>query len=190
MKIIFGLGNPGQQYKDNRHNVGYKVLDSLVSSQNLEFKRSFRTSSYIAKKTDTENWVLFIKPRTFMNNSGLCVKKVVSKYKVKLSDIVIIYDDSDLPLGKIRFRTGGSCAGHRGMKSIISVLGSEGVNRLRIGIGSSQNQELSDYVLSDFSRIEREILDGTIMEAASASLDWVNQGIDFSMQKYNRRGGQ
>jgi len=190
VKIIFGLGNPGQQYKDNRHNVGYKVLDSLASSQNLDFKRSFRTSSYIAKKKDLENWAFFIKPRTFMNNSGICVKKALSKYKVKFSDILIIYDDSDLPLGNIRFKAGGSSAGHRGIASIISALGSEDVNRLRIGIGSSQNQELADYVLSDFSKTERETLGSVIQEAASASLEWVSEGIDFSMQKYNRRGGE
>jgi len=190
VKIIFGLGNPGRQYKNNRHNVGYKVLESLTSDQNLEFKRSFRTSSYIAKKKDPGGWVIFIKPRTFMNNSGLCVKKVLNKYKVSLPDILIIYDDTDLPLGKIRFRAGGSCAGHRGMASIAEALRSEEVNRLRVGIGSSQGQELSGYVLSDFSKTEREILDNTIREAASASLDWANEGIDFSMQKYNRRGGQ
>ena len=189
MKIIFGLGNPGQQYRNNRHNVGYKVLESLASNQNLEFKRSFRTSSYIAKKKDPEGWVFFVKPRTFMNNSGLCVKKALNKYKANFSDVLIIYDDTDLPLGKIRFRAGGSGGGHRGMASIVSALGSEEVNRLRVGIGSSQGQELSDYVLSDFSKIEREILANTIQEAASASLDWVNKGIDFSMQEYNRRGG-
>ena len=189
MKIIFGLGNPGQQYKNNRHNVGYKVLERLAGNENLEFKRSFRTSSYIAKSKDAKSWVFLIKPRTFMNNSGLCVKKVLNKYKVNLSDILIIYDDTDLPLGKIRFRAGGSCAGHRGMASIVSVLGSENINRLRVGIGSCQDQELSDYVLSDFSKTEREIVDSTIQDAVSASLDWVNQGINFSMQEYNRRGG-
>ena len=189
MKIIFGLGNPGQQYKNNRHNVGYKVLESLANDQSLEFKRSFRTSSYIAKKKGSDGWIFFVKPRTFMNNSGLCVNKVLNKYKVNFLDVLIIYDDTDLPLGKIRFRVGGSCGGHRGMTSIVSALGSQEVNRLRVGIGSSQGQELSDYVLSDFSKEERKILDSTISDAASASLDWVNQGIDFSMQKYNRRGG-
>lgn len=189
MKVIFGLGNPGRQYKNNRHNVGYQVLESLVNGQGLEFKRSFRISAYIAKKKDAEEWVFLVKPRTFMNNSGLCVKKVLNKYKVNLSDVLIVYDDVDLPLGRIRFRTGGSCAGHRGMASIASALESEEVNRLRVGIGSPQGQELSDYVLSDFSKKEREILDSTIQVAASASLDWVNEGIDFSMQKYNRRGG-
>jgi len=103
---------------------------------------------------------------------------------------LIIYDDTDLPLGKIRFRVGGSSAGHRGMDSIASVLGSQEVNRLRIGIGSSEGQELAEYVLSDFSKTERNILDNTIQEAALASLDWVDKGIDFSMQKYNRRGGE
>ena len=190
MKIIFGLGNPGQQYKNNRHNVGYKVLESLASDQCLEFKRSFRTSSYIAKKKGPEDWLFLVKSRTFMNNSGLCVNKVLNKYKIKLSDVLIIYDDTDLPLGKIRFRVGGSSAGHRGMASIVSVLGSQEVNRLRVGIGSSGDQELAEYVLSDFSKTERNILDNTIQEAALASLDWVDKGIDFSMQKYNRRGGE
>lgn len=189
MKIIFGLGNPGQQYKNNRHNVGYKVLERLAESENLNFKRSFRTSSYIAKKKDPGGWVFLVKPRTFMNNSGLCLSKVLNKYKFKFSDILIIYDDSDLPLGAIRFRARGSSAGHRGMASIVAALGSEEVNRLRVGIGSGQGQELSDYVLSDFSSSEREVLNSTIQKAVSASWDWVNKGIDFSMQKHNRRGG-
>ena len=189
VKIIFGLGNPGRQYNNNRHNVGYKVLESLASSQNLEFKRSFRTSSYIAKKKDPGGWVFLVKPRTFMNNSGSCAKKILNKYKVNLAEILVVYDDTDLPLGKIRFRARGSCAGHRGMTSIVSALASEEVNRLKVGIGSPQNQQLSDYVLSDFSKMEAKVLNSVVSEAVAASWDWANKGIDFSMQKYNRRGG-
>ncbi len=160
-----------------------------MKAQGLEFKRSFWLSAYIAKKTYPQGWFFLIKPRTFMNNSGLCVKKTLEKYKVPRSDILIIYDDVDLPLGLIRFRARGSSAGHRGMASIKRELGSEEINRLRVGIGGIETEELSDYVLSDFSSSETEILADVIQVAVSATWDWVDKGIDFTMRKYNRRGG-
>ncbi|MFH1519059.1 MAG: aminoacyl-tRNA hydrolase [Candidatus Omnitrophota bacterium] len=189
MKIIFGLGNPGQKYKNNRHNIGYQVIENLASVQSLEFKRSFRLSAYIAKKKYPPGWFFLIKPRTFMNNSGLCVKKVLEKYKVSRSDILIVYDDVDLPLGVIRFRVRGSTAGHRGMASIKSALGSEEINRLRVGIGGVEIEELSDYVLSDFFSSEAETLAEVIQVAVSATREWIDKGIDFTMRKYNQRGG-
>lgn len=189
MKIIFGLGNPGSKYKNNRHNVGYMVVDSLAASQNIAFKKSFNAKAYIAKKKEPQGWIFLVKPRTFMNNSGLCVKKVLDKYKVLKEDVLIIYDDADLSLGMIRLRACGSCAGHRGMTSIKDELGSEEISRLRIGIGNSKNIELSDHVLSDFFPSEKGILKSTVQEAVSATGDWIDNGIDFVMRKYNKRGG-
>ena len=188
MKIIFGLGNPGSKYKNNRHNVGYMVVESLAESQNIVFKRSFKAEAYIAGKKDSQEWVFLVKPRTFMNNSGLCVKKVLDKYKVSRADTLIIYDDVDLPLGMIRLRARGTSAGHRGMASIKNELGSEEVSRLRVGVGNSKEIELASYVLSDFFSSEKEILKKVIQEAAFASWDWVDKGIDFVMRKYNKRG--
>ena len=187
MKIIFGLGNPGRQYKNNRHNIGYMVVDKLAGMQKVSFKRKVKLSALLAMKRIKGEEVFFVKPCTFMNNSGLCVEKIVDKYKVLIQNMLIIYDDVDLSLGQIRFRQKGSCAGHRGMASIISTLGSQQVNRLRVGVGRPQNGELPDYVLSDFSVSEREVLPDSIAQAASACLDWVNEGPDFVMKTYNRR---
>jgi len=189
VKIIFGLGNPGSKYKNNRHNVGFMVAESLAKSRGIVFKRSFKTEAYIAGKKDSEVWVFLVKPRTFMNNSGLCVKKVLAKYKVRRADTLIIYDDADLPLGRIRLRARGRSAGHRGMASIKNELGSEEISRLRVGVGNSKEIELANHVLSDFFSSEKETLKKVIQEAVSASWDWVDKGIDFVMKKYNKRGG-
>jgi PTH1 family peptidyl-tRNA hydrolase len=186
VKVIFGLGNPGQKYKNNRHNIGYQVIDRLLAEHGLTTRRNFRLSAYIARKKDPSGWVFLVKPRTFMNNSGACVRKVLDKYKVVKSDALIIYDDTDLPWGSLRFRAGGSSAGHRGMASIIKALGSEEISRLRIGIGRASEKDLSEYVLSDFASQEREVLESIIREVSSASWEWVNNGIDFVMKKYNR----
>ena len=189
MKIIFGLGNPGSKYKNNRHNIGYMVVENLAESRGIAFKRSFKTEAYIAGKKDSQRWVFLVKPRTFMNNSGVCVKKILDKYKVSRAEILIIYDDADLPLGMIRLRAKGRSAGHRGMASIKNELESEEINRLRVGVGNSKEIELSDHVLSDFFPSEKETLKKVIQEAVSASWDWVDKGIDFVMKKYNKRGG-
>lgn len=189
MKIIFGLGNPGQQYKNNRHNVGYKVLDSLVGNQGVKFKRSFKTGAYIAKKKTGKEEIIFVKPLTFMNNSGLCVRKVLKYYKISVDDVLIVYDDADLSLGAIRFRQKGSSAGHRGMTSIIEVLNTEQISRVRVGISGSRIGELADYVLSDFLDSEKDIVKETVAKAGCACIDWANKGVEFVMKNYNRRGG-
>jgi len=190
LKIIFGLGNPGQKYKNNRHNIGYMVVEELAAGLSAKFKRSLVLGAQIAKAKKDGQDIILVKPRTFMNNSGLSAKKIAAKYKVRSQDILIIYDEIDLALGEIRFRQKGSCAGHRGMSSIISALGTEQINRLRVGIGGSQAQELSDYVLSDFSKKEKVILDETINKATCACFDWTSQGAEVVMRTYNRRGGQ
>ena len=190
MKIIFGLGNPGQKYKNNRHNIGYMVVEELAEQINAKFKRSLVLGAQIAKLRKGDQDVILVKSRTFMNNSGSCAKRIVAKYRAESQNVLIIYDETDLALGEIRFRQKGSCAGHRGMSSIISALGTEQINRLRVGIGGSRVQELSDYVLSDFSGREKETLDETIERAICACYDWISQGADFVMRTYNRRGGQ
>lgn len=186
MKIIFGLGNPGQQYKKNRHNIGFTVVDEVASKLGIKFKRSFKTPALIAKKSKGEV-ILLVKPRTFMNNSGICVRKVISNYKVPAEDILIIYDDADLALGVIRFRQKSSSGGHRGMSAIISALGTEEISRLKIGISNVKVGELSEYVLSDFTDSEQNILQEVTGNAACACMDWINQGIESVMKNYNGR---
>lgn len=187
MKAIFGLGNPGQQYRKNRHNIGYMVVDEVARIWGLSFRRSFKLTAFIAKKKINKEENFLIKPRTYMNNSGHCLKKVLANYKVLLQDILIVYDDVDLALGKIRFRLKGSCAGHRGMSSIINALGTEEVNRLRIGVGKPESGELSDYVLSDFSSSEQELLKDILARSALACMDWISRGPEYVMQKYNKK---
>lgn len=187
MKVIFGLGNPGQQYKKNRHNIGYIVADELADIGGVNFKRSFRFSAMVARLTIAGCKTLLVKPRTFMNNSGQCVKKFLANYKIPVGDILVIYDDVDLRLGEIRFREKGSCGGHRGMESIESTLKREDISRLRFGIDRPTDGELSDYVLSDFPVSQAAALKGSVKRAMDACVDWISRGPDFVMKTYNRR---
>jgi PTH1 family peptidyl-tRNA hydrolase len=175
LKIIVGLGNPGQKYRNNRHNIGFKIIDELSRQGNALFKRSFILKSLIAKAKIKENEIVLIKPVTFMNNSGLCVKKALAHYKAHKDNLLIVYDDADLPFGVLRLRKGGSSAGHNGMASIIDNLGSEEINRLRVGIGKPENKDLIGYVLSDFSQDESKELPQVLGAAVSACMDWVTQ---------------
>ena len=122
MKAIFGLGNPGSRYKNNRHNVGYMIVEELSRHIGTNFRRSIRLKAYLAKLKINNRDVILVKPSTFMNNSGICVKKICSSYHLAGDDCLVIYDDVDLPLGSIRLKKKGSSAGHRGMESIIDNL--------------------------------------------------------------------
>ena len=150
MKLVVGLGNPGEKYKSNRHNIGFLLLDKYGNKKNIFFKK--RKYYLIAQDKD----IVFIKPRTFMNNSGIAVTSILSKYKVE--DILVIVDDVNLPLGDIRLRQEGGFGGHNGLKSIAYALGSEEFKRLRIGVSNPSGFNISDYVLSDFSEEEEKVL--------------------------------
>ncbi|MCK9614452.1 MAG: aminoacyl-tRNA hydrolase [Candidatus Omnitrophica bacterium] len=187
MKIIVGLGNPGVKYKNNRHNVGFMVMDEIAKRQNCAFKRGFLLNGYVAKtKAEKEN-VILLKPSTFMNHSGLCVKKIISKYRLRPYDLLVVYDDADLPLGNIRIKRSGSSGGHQGMASIIDNLGINDIARLKIGIGKPEKQDLADYVLSDFSHEEKKEIFRAIQTAASICIDWLSSGIDYVMTNYNKQ---
>ena len=169
MKFIFGLGNPGSQYKNNRHNVGYKVVEEIAKRDESSFKRKFGLGGLIAKG----GGYYLVKPTTFMNNSGRCLRAAHKKYGFSLEDVLVIYDDVDLEPGVVRFKASGSSGGHRGMQSIIDSLGTESLNRLKVGIGRDSTADTADYVLSDFSRQEAKILPGIIDKVVSACMDWV-----------------
>ncbi|MCM8786875.1 MAG: aminoacyl-tRNA hydrolase [Candidatus Omnitrophica bacterium] len=187
MKIIFGLGNPGIKYKNNRHNLGYMVVERCVERyKNIKFSNSNKFSAYIAKIMVDNKEIFFVKPKTFMNNSGYCVKKIITNYSVEFEDILVVYDDIDLPFGKIRFREKGGCGGHRGLLSIIESLGTEQFNRLRIGIGRPQKtDEVVNYVLSDFRPQEKKLLGLVISKAVFACYDWIFCGAKYVMANYN-----
>jgi PTH1 family peptidyl-tRNA hydrolase len=185
VRVIFGLGNPGQRYKNNRHNVGFMILDAFAKSHNFTFRRKLLLSAAVAPLTIHKTSALLIKPLTFMNYSGLCIKKIITHYGVLRQNLLIVYDDVDLPLGCIRMRKRGSSAGHRGMASIIERLGTEDIQRLRIGIGPHPRGDVTHYVLSNFAQSEKKMLGSTIEQATSALSDWLSFGCDYVMQHYN-----
>ena len=150
MKLIVGLGNPGKKYKFNRHNIGFLVLDKLINSYELHFKKK-KNFEYISI-----NNVIFVKPKTYMNRSGEAITSVMTNNSI--DDILIIVDDINLPLGEIRLRREGGSGGHNGLKSIASSIGSSKYKRLRIGVGDPEQKDLSDFVLSNFPEHEKKVL--------------------------------
>lgn len=184
MKIIVGLGNPGEKYLKTRHNCGFMVIDRFA--QQIEtgcVQKKFQ--SFFCKKTVDGEEVLLLKPQTFMNLSGGAVKEAADMYKCALGNLMVVCDDLDLPLGKIRLRSNGGCGGHRGMESIAACLGSTGFARLRIGIGRPATGDPGMYVLSPFSREEEVIAKEGIEKACQALKVWIFQGLEACMNAYN-----
>lgn len=184
--IIAGLGNPGKKYERTRHNVGFMVIDALertLSGTN----RLRRFDAELFERTTSDGRVVLIKPQTFMNASGNAVGAVARWYHVPLEQLLVVYDDLDLPFGQLRLRPSGSSGGHNGMKSIIDRIGSDQFPRLRLGIGRGQQANTIGYVLSRFNAMEEKQLRGIIERAAGAALCWLQDGIDVAMNEYNRR---
>jgi PTH1 family peptidyl-tRNA hydrolase len=191
MKLIVGLGNPGKRYSRNRHNVGFQCLNHFARLHSIHFFHRQCQARVGIGKVRREK-LLLARPGTFMNLSGKSVDCLVNRYKIPLSDILVIYDDLDLPLGKIRLRQSGSSGGHKGMNSIISALGDEGFPRIRVGIGQPQEEKQSmgeeavvNYVLSDFSRQEEAMIKPVIATAAEAIECFLTDGITAAMNKFN-----
>ena len=191
MKLIVGLGNPGKTYAHNRHNAGFRCLNYFARLHSIRFDhRQCRARVGIGEVRGEK--LLLAKPRAFVNLSGNPVACLVRKHGIPLSDLLVIYDDLDLPLGKIRLRQNGGSAGHKGMNSIISVLGSEDFPRIRVGIGRPQagEQSISDdtivrYVLSDFSPQEEAIIKSVIATVSEAIDCFITEGIEAAMSKFN-----
>lgn len=183
MKLIVGLGNPGRRYAHTRHNVGFDVLDEFAKRHNTRIlRRSCR--SLIGTASVSGKDILLAKPQTFMNLSGDAVYDLCRTYGVAPSELVAVYDDLDLPLGKVRIRPKGSAGGHKGMASIIQRLKTNEFPRIRIGIGRS-GEETVDYVLSRFTRNEMGEIKTAVKTAADALEMMVRQGIEPAMNYYN-----
>ena len=191
MKLIVGLGNPGRTYAHNRHNAGFRCLNYFARLHSIRFDhRQCRARVGIGEVSGEK--LLLAKPRTFVNLSGDPVACLVRKHNIALSNLLVIYDDLDLPLGKIRLRQSGSSGGHKGMNSIISALGSEDFPRIRVGIGRPQieGQSISEdvivnYVLSDFSPQEEAIIKPVIARVSEAIDYFLTHGIETAMSKFN-----
>lgn len=182
MKCIVGLGNPGKEYLKTRHNVGFMVVDRVAKDLNLSFKKKFNAD--IAKGTFNGETIILVKPLTFMNNSGDAVRKISDFYKIDHEDLLIVYDDLDLPIGKLRLRQKGGSGGHNGIKSIIAHLNHEIFKRMRIGIGTN-DEDVVNHVLGKFSKEESEILNQTLKKAQEACLDLVRLDYVDLMTRYN-----
>ena len=185
MRIIVGLGNPGRKYASTRHNAGFMVLDRLAKAHSVRFRKSIINSAYIAETKKKSCKVLLVKPLTFMNNSGICVNKVMARYNAKRDDMLIVYDDIDLKLGAVRFRAKGRSAGHKGMDSIMQYLNTDLIQRIRLGIGKPDSEDISGYVLSDFTDSEKEIFDTAVQKASRCCWDWIDRDAGFIMQICN-----
>ncbi len=188
MKLIVGLGNPGDTYLDSRHNIGFSIVDALSKDCRSSFKRDRATFASTAKVKLGNTQVLLAKPVTFMNLSGVSLKALLKKYKFDLADILIVCDDLDLELGRIKIRPSGSSGGHHGLESIIDNIHSQDFVRLRVGIGRPHpNTETSDYVLSQFTRKEKPLVEKTIDSACKCCHSWATSSLAETMNLFNKR---
>lgn len=192
MKMIVGLGNPGTGYKNNRHNIGFQCVELLAARHGLKFdvKRGKALAAVGALPLQSGPVrVALVKPQAFMNVSGPSVQSLLQFYKIDLADLLVLYDDLDLPLGAIRLRTAGGSGGHNGMKSIIQSLGSSEFARLRIGIDRPPGRmDPAAYVLQDFSPQQEEVMAQTRPEVVDACQHWLEHGITAAMNRFNTRG--
>lgn len=185
MKMIIGLGNPGKQYEKTRHNVGFKVIDELCNRLGASTMQSKFNGMYTILHR-AEGKIMLVKPLTYMNLSGECIGPLMDYYEVNPDQIVVIYDDLDLPPGTIRLRQKGSAGGHNGMKSLIAHLDTDKFNRIRIGVGRPiSGMKVSDYVLSTFIKEEVPLIEDVVKKSASACETWLEKPFLDVMNDYN-----
>jgi PTH1 family peptidyl-tRNA hydrolase len=188
MKIVVGLGNPGRNYAGTRHNVGFAVADSLAAGPSAGRWQS-RFQAQVAEFVEGGEKVLLLKPETFMNLSGRSVRQAVDFYNLPLADLLVVCDDFNLPLGKLRVRARGTHGGHNGLRDIQAHLGTTEYARLRIGVGAPRTDEAVDHVLGRFRPTERPAIDEAVALAAQAVVVWVTRGVDACMNEYNAGRG-
>jgi len=185
--LVVGLGNPGAQYARTRHNAGFETLEVLSRRWGVEINRK-KFNGLVAETTYDGNRVVLCLPQTFMNASGECVQELLQWYKCPLENMIVIYDDIDLALSRLRVRKSGSAGTHNGMRSILGCIGNQqGFPRIRVGVGAKpEGWDLADWVLSTYRlREEREEMEKAFARAADCVEDWIKNGIEHAMQQYN-----
>lgn len=184
--LIVGLGNPGREYQGTRHNIGFMVVDKIAERIGVSFTRT-QSKALITDGRYQGNRLYLAKPQTYMNASGQAVRALVKFYKIPLENLLIAYDDVDLPFETLRLKPSGGSAGHKGMQSIIQQFGTQDFPRLRLGVGRAfGSKQAADYVLKPFSKEESEFLTNYIERAADATLAYITEGIERTMTEYNR----
>ena len=186
-KLVVGLGNPGRKYQGTRHNIGFEVVAQIVRDYDAgAIKKKFKGETVDVRIRESQ--VCLLCPDTFMNASGRSVKPAVDFYKLEVGDVLVVCDDFALDLGRLRFRPKGSSGGQKGLGDIIRCVGTDEIPRLRIGIGKPpEGWDVADFVLSKFSSKEKTDIEVAVRQAADAVADWVENGVDYCMNKYNAK---
>ncbi|HGC6819480.1 TPA: aminoacyl-tRNA hydrolase [Streptococcus agalactiae] len=187
VKMIVGLGNPGSKYNDTKHNIGFMAIDRIVKNLDVNFTEDKNFKAEIGSDFINGEKIYFIKPTTFMNNSGIAVKALLTYYNISIKDMIIIYDDLDMEVGKIRFRQKGSAGGHNGIKSIIAHLSTQEFDRIKVGIGRPNGRmTVINHVLGKFDKND-EIMISNTLDKVDNAVKYYLQTNDFqkTMQKYN-----
>lgn len=190
MKLIVGLGNPGKEYSTNRHNIGFLCINHFARIHRITLDKK-QGKARVGTGSVAGHDVVLAKPQTYMNASGVSVSQLMQKYKIALEDLIVVHDDLDLPLGKIRIRQGSSAAGHNGIKSIIASLGTQDFIRIRVGIsrpqapGESTEETVVDYVLGDFTPEDKPVVEETIRRVSDAIVSLLTEGLTAAMNKFN-----
>lgn len=185
MYIIAGLGNPGKEYEFTRHNVGFSVIDALADKYNISVDTA-KHKGLIGKGVIEGNKVILVKPMTYMNLSGECIRAVMDYYKADIDELIVVFDDISLDVGRLRIRAKGSAGGHNGIKSIIAQLGSDNFKRVKYGVGDKpKGWDLADWVLGHFDSSQKTVLEQTDKKAGNALVCIMNEGIESAMNKYN-----
>jgi len=185
--LIVGLGNPGKDYQNTRHNLGFMVIQELAEKLNFKLGLSSFTNGITAEGRKDQNDICLLMPLTYMNNSGAAVHQVIKTKNISVEKVLVICDDFNLSFGQMRIRSKGSDGGHNGLKSIIEKTQMENFHRLRMGIGEPKRGEVIDYVLEEFSASERKLLKEYVEQAASCCLVWITEGVEKAMDLYNRK---
>jgi peptidyl-tRNA hydrolase len=184
MKLIVGLGNPGKEYEKTRHNVGFMTMDILSETLGVSINSEKFKGQYVKFKYKGED-VILLKPMTYMNNSGESVIQVMKFYKIDVKDLLVVYDDMDMPTGKLRLRQSGSAGGHNGVKSIIAHVGTQSFARIRVGIDKHPRIPVVDYVLGRFSKDEQPLIESGIENAVKAIELFLDKDFVAAMNAYN-----
>lgn len=183
--LIVGLGNPGREYARSRHNVGFLIVDAVARKASLRFSHRW-SQAQVAVGRVADREVALAKPQTYMNLSGDSVRGLLRQLRLDPAALVVVYDDLDLPVGRLRFRERGSSGGHRGVQSILERLGTDELARLRVGIGRPDPRDAADYVLSEFTPEERPVVEEAVERAVSALETYLTEGLAVAMNRYNR----
>lgn len=187
MKVLVGLGNPGEQYAETPHNLGFKAIDALAAELGVEWKTEKKFKALVAKALWKGETLWLVKPQTYMNLSGECVAPFLKYYGATARDLLVLSDDCDLPAGRLRIRGSGSAGGHNGLKNIIAHLGTEAFARIRLGAGRSPDERrgLIDFVLHRFTATEAAVANETAQLAAKAVFCWIDQGLQEAQNRFN-----